>query len=143
VISIGALLDKVRNIIARGALAIEGVFLFTLVAAALVSLAAIQISRDQREREIALLRTFGASRRRVLRLVLSEFVALGLVAGVLAALLANVLSVLLAQRLFELDASFNLPLWLAGTLVGMALVGLLGFFASRPILKTPPMQLLR
>jgi putative ABC transport system permease protein len=75
--------------------------------------------------------------------VLSEFVALGLVAGVLAALLANVLSVLLAQRLFELDASFNLPLWIAGTLVGMGLVGLLGFFASRPILKTPPMQLLR
>ena len=143
VISIGALLDKVRSIIARGALAIEGVFLFTLVAAALVSLAAIQISRDQREREIALLRTFGASRRRVLRLVLSEFLALGLVAGVLAALLANLLSVLLAQRLFELDGSFNLPLWLAGTLIGMGLVGLLGFFASRPILKTPPMQLLR
>jgi len=143
VISIGALLDKVRNIIARGALAIEGVFLFTLLAAVLVSLAAIQISRDQREREIALLRTFGASRARVLRLVLSEFVALGLVAGALAALLANLLSVLLARRLFDLDAGFNLLLWVAGGFAGVLLVGLLGYLASRPILKTPPMQLLR
>ena len=143
VISIGPLLDKVRNIIERGALAIEGVFLFTLLAAALVSLAAVQISRDQREREIALLRTFGASRRRVLRLVLSEFFALGLIAGVMAALLANLLSMSLAKRLFDLDTGFHLGLWVFGSLAGMLLVGLLGYLASRPILKTPPMQLLR
>ena len=142
-IGIGPLLDKVRGIIAKGALAIEGVFMFTLLAAALVSLAAVQISRDQREQEIALLRTFGASRQRVLRLVLSEFLALGLVAGVLAALLANLLSLLLAKRLFDLDTGFNLTLWASGSLAGMLLVGLLGYLASRPILKTPPMQLLR
>ena len=143
VIGIGPLLDKVRTIIGRGALAIEGVFLFTLLAAVLVSLAAVQISRDQCAQEIALLRTFGASRQRVLRLVLSEFLALGLIAGVMAALLANVLSMTLAQRLFQLDTGFNLALWVIGSLLGMLLVGLLGYLASRPILKTPPMLLLR
>jgi len=142
-VSLGPLLDKVRGIIQRGALAIEGVFLFTLAAAVLVSLAAVQISREQREREIALLRTFGASRRRVLQLVLAEFAALGLIAGVISALLANLLSMLLAQRLFDLHTGFNGLLWLGGSLLGVLVVGLVGYLASRPVLRTPPMQLLR
>lgn len=143
VIDIQPLLDKVRGVMARGALAIEGVFLFTLAAAVLVGVAAVQISREQRAREIALLRTLGASHAHVLRLVLSEFLLLGLLAGVLAALLANVLSVLLARELFDLRTGFSPALWLVGSGLGVLVVGLLGYLASRPLLRTPPMQLLR
>lgn len=143
VIGIQPLIDKVRGVIRRGALAIEGVFLFTLAAAVLVGVAAVQISREQRAGEIALLRTLGASHRRVMRLVLSEFLVLGLLAGVLAALLSNLLSVLLSQRLFDLHTGFSPLLWLVGSGLGVGVVGLLGYLASRPLLRTPPMQLLR
>jgi len=143
VIGIGPLLEKVRGVIARGALAIEAVFLFTLAAAVLVGLAAVQISREQRASEIALLRTLGASHRQVLRLVLSEFLVLGLLSGILAALLANILSVVLARELFELRTGFSPLLWLVGSLLGVGVVGLLGYLATRPLLRAPPMQLLR
>ena len=143
VISIGPLLEKVRGVIERGALAIEGVFLFTLGAALLVSAAAVQVSREERQREIAVLRAFGASQRRVLGLVLGEFLTLGLLAGVLSAGLANLLGALLAQRLFELPASFSPLLWLVGCGVGMLGVGLVGYLASRSVLRTSPMQVLR
>ena len=79
----------------------------------------------------------------MLRLVLAEFLVLGLLAGVIAALLANGLSMALARQLFDLHTGFNPLLWLVGSGLGVAVVGLLGYLASRPLLRTPPMQLLR
>ncbi len=143
VINIGPLMEQVRGIIARGALAIEGVFVFTLLAAVLVTLAAVQISREQRAREVAILRTLGASRRRVLVAALAEFGLLGLLAGALAALLANVLNILLADQLFNLATGFNTRLWLIGCLGSIAVVVLVGYLATRPVLRTPPMHLLK
>jgi len=49
-----------------GALAIQYVFLFTL-SRVVVLLAAVQATREERRFEVALLRTLGATRRRVLR----------------------------------------------------------------------------
>lgn len=142
-IDISSILDKVKRIIAQGSLAIEGVFLFTLAAAMMVSLATVQISRAQREREISLLRTLGASRRQVLSSLLAEFMLIGLLAGLLAAGLSNLLNTLLAKELFGLNSGLNLSLWLIGPLSGTLLVGLVGYLASRPALATPPLRVLR
>lgn len=142
-INLVPLLKKVRGIIERGALAIEGVFLFTLAAAVLVGLAAVQISREQRGREIALMRALGASRHRVLATVLGEFVLLGGLAGILASALANALSVILAEYLFNLQTGFSPMLWLFGVLGGSLAVGTIGYLASRKVLRTPPLQLMR
>jgi putative ABC transport system permease protein len=50
VLDVRPILSQVREIMERGALAVEMVFLFTLVAAALVTFAAAQVSRDARPR---------------------------------------------------------------------------------------------
>ena len=141
-INIQPLLDKVNEVIHQGTLAIEGVFLFTLAAAGLVSLAAIQISRAQRQREIALLRVLGAGRRQILRNVLGEFAVLGGLAGGLAAALANGLGLLLGEWLFELPIGFNPGLWLIGLGGGIVVVSLFGWFASRPLLRISPLHCL-
>ena len=52
------------------------VFVFTLLAAALVSVAAAQVSRDERAREVAIMRTRDP-RRRLLGGLLAEFGLLG------------------------------------------------------------------
>src|SRR5688572_17327578 len=107
VIDLQSVLEQVRSIMDRAALAIQYVFLFTLVAGVVVLLAAVQATREERRFEVALLRTLGASRRRVLAALVVEFVSLGVLAGLLAALIAQGVAYLLATRVFELQFAFD------------------------------------
>jgi putative ABC transport system permease protein len=54
------LLSQVRSIIDKAVLAVQSVFLFTLLAGTAVLLAAVQSTRDERRYESAMLRTLGA-----------------------------------------------------------------------------------
>ena len=113
-IDLDAILGQVRDVMDKAALAVQAVFVFTLLAGLTVLWAAVQATRDERRYESAMLRTFGASKRRVLSGVATEFVAIGLLAGVLAAAGASLAGYLLATRLFELDYHFSFMLWVAG-----------------------------
>ena len=142
VLDVRPILSQVREIMERGALAVEMVFLFTLVAAALVTFAAAQVSRDERAREVAVMRTLGASRRRLLAAVLTEFGLLGLIGGLLAALLASISGYLIAVELFDLPGRFSASIWWLGIGAGTLVVGLVGWLATRRLLAVPPMQVL-
>jgi putative ABC transport system permease protein len=142
VLDLRPILQQVREIMERGALAVELVFLFTLIAAALVTVAAAQVSRDERAREVAVMRTLGASRRHLARAVLAEFGLLGLIGGVLAAALASISGYLIAVELFSLPGRFGLATWLLGIGAGTLVVGLVGWLATRRLLAVPPMQVL-
>lgn len=136
------MLQRVEEIMDKGVLAIESVFLFTLMAAALVTFGSVQISRDQRAREIAVLRTLGASRQLVLESVLTEFGLLGLMAGVLGALFATITGQLIASRLFDLEVALNFWMWLIGISSGVTVLLIVGYFAMRVLLRTPPIRIL-
>ncbi len=142
-IDLDAVLGQVRDVMDKAALAVQAVFVFTLLAGLTVLWAAVQATRDEREYESAMLRTLGASRRRVLAGVASEFLAIGLLAGTLATTGASVAGYFLATRLFELPFQFNLPLALIGPLVGMLFVGLSGLIAARRVTGAPPVRVLR
>jgi putative ABC transport system permease protein len=138
VVDLESVLEQVRAIMDRAALAIQYVFLFTLLAGVVVLLAAVQATREERRFEVALLRTLGASRRRVLAALVVEFVSLGVLAGLLAALIAQGVAYLLATRVFELDFVFD-PLVLgAGLIAGGVLVGLSGVLATYSVVRQPP-----
>jgi putative ABC transport system permease protein len=90
-----------------------------------------------------LLRTFGAKRHTVMAGLASEFLALGLLAGVFAAAGATVLGMLAASRLFDLDYTVDPVLWLAAMIAGMLLVGVSGTLAARGAVNAPPVNTLR
>jgi putative ABC transport system permease protein len=90
-----------------------------------------------------MLRTLGASRGTVLRGVAAEFVALGLLAGVLAATCASVAEYFLATRLFDLKYDFDAAVWTIGLAAGAVLVGVAGTLATRSVVSTPPVTTLR
>ncbi len=143
VIDVAAIMDHVRGIIERVTQAVEYVFLFTLVAGLMVLYAAIQATLDERVRETAILRTLGASRRQIQRGLIAEFVALGLLAGLVAAIAASIVGYVLAERIFHLDYTVNPWLWLLGLIAGGVGVGVAGVLGTRPILFKPPLQTLR
>ena len=90
-----------------------------------------------------MLRTFGASRNRVLGGVAVEFVAIGLLAGLLAATGASLAGYLLATNLFELEYGFSPALWLGGMLSGVLFVGLSGLAATWRVVTHAPVNVLR
>ena len=142
-IDLDAMLGQIRDVMDKAALAVQAVFLFTLLAGLSVLWAAVQSTQDERQYESAMLRTLGASRKRVLAGVAAEFLAIGLLAGLLATAGATWAGYLLATRLYELDYQFNLLLTITGPVVGMAFVGLSGILATRRVINTPPVSLLR
>ncbi|NNK38854.1 MAG: FtsX-like permease family protein, partial [Xanthomonadales bacterium] len=142
-IDLDAVLGQVRDVMDKAALAVQAVFVFTLLAGLTVLWAAVQATRDERRYESAMLRTFGASKRRVLGGVAAEFFAIGLLAGVLAAAGATLAGWLLAENLFELDYGFSVTLWLAGPLVGVLFVGLSGMAATWRVITHAPVSVLR
>ncbi|NNF17187.1 MAG: FtsX-like permease family protein [Gammaproteobacteria bacterium] len=143
VIDIEAVLEQVRRVIDKAALAVQSVFAFTFLAGLIVLIAAVQTTLDERRYESALLRAFGARRRTVLAGIAAEFAALGLAAGVFAALGASVVGGLAAKQLFDLNYTPDPWLWLTGTVAGVLVVGVSGVVAARSAVNTPPVRTLR
>jgi putative ABC transport system permease protein len=136
-------LAQVRSVIDKASLAVQYVFLFTLLAGVVVLLAAIQVTHDERRFESALLHTLGARRSKILQGVAVEFVALGSLAGLLAALGATAVGWVLAENVFDLDYRLDPSLWVIGVLAGATIVGFTGTLAARKAVNEPPIVVLR
>lgn len=142
-IDVEAVMNRVRAIMERVSAAVEFIFIFTLLAGFLVLYAVIQTQQDARKQHHALLRTLGASRRQLMRGLISEFLVLGALAGLLAGITVTGLHWMLAVYVFEL--SFNLNPWiaLAGIISGALGAALLGGIGARKTLDAPPIEILR
>jgi len=143
VVDISAIMNQVRAIVDRVALAVEYVFSFTLLAGLMVLYAAIQATKDERTRENAILRALGAGRSRLIKGMIAEFSLIGAISGTVAAVLATLLSYVITAQLLKLPYSFNPYIMLMGIAAGTLGVALAGTFSMRNVLSKPPLQVLR
>jgi putative ABC transport system permease protein len=143
IFDIDDLLADVRSVLDKAVVAVQSVFAFTLLAGLTVLLAAVQSSRDERRYESAMLRTLGASRRTVLRGVLAEFAALGVLSGFIAAAGASVAAFFLTTRILDLRYVFSPWACLVGLLGGALIVVASGWLATRSVVRQPPLVTLR
>jgi len=143
VIDVSAVMRQVNGVLDQVIRAVQFVFLFALLAGVLVLYAALLSTRDERLQEAALMRALGASRAQVAGAQHAEFLALGLVAGVLAAAGASAIGYVLAEQVFQFPWQFNAAIWLAGPLAGLACVALNAWLGARAALNHPPMLALR
>ncbi len=142
-LDLSLLQEALERLVERVVLAIRFMALFSLGVGVLVLVGALATSRFQRVREGALLRTLGATRGQVFRVVLAEYLSLGLLASVVALALATAAGWALARFVFE--GAFSLPV---GPMTGLALiiVGLtvmVGLANSREVVRQPPLEVLR
>jgi putative ABC transport system permease protein len=135
--------QALETLLDRVVLAIRFMAAFTLATGALVLIGALATSRFQRLRESALLRTLGATRGQIFRIVLAEYLALGFIASVVAAVLAGIAAWALARFLFE--GPFSLPIVpLASlTISVVVLTVVVGLANSRDVLRRTPLEVLR
>lgn len=143
IFDIDELLNQVRAVLDKAALAVQSVFVFTLLAGLTVLLAAVQSSRDERRYESAMLRTLGARRSTVVQGVLAEFVTLGTLSGLIAAAGASLAAYYLTTRWLELRYTFEWLPWIVGVGGGALLVATGGWLATRSVVNQPPLTTLR
>jgi len=143
VVDVAAALKQGQEVIDRLIGAVQFIFLFALGAGLLVLYSALVATEDERRREAAVMRVYGASRAQVAGSQRAEFLAMGLLAGVLATLGAAAIGQLLARRVFELDLPPSPELWIAGPLAGLALLSLNAWISSRKVLRASPAITLR
>jgi putative ABC transport system permease protein len=135
--------ETLERLLERIILAIRFMALFTLATGAIVLVGALATSRFQRIREGALLRTLGATSGQLFRIVLAEYVALGLMASIAASILAAIAAWALARWMFE--GHFALPA-LPLTALTLGVVGLtvvVGLLNSRDVIRRRPLEVLR
>jgi putative ABC transport system permease protein len=143
VLALDKLITNLTAVFAQIIGAIQLLLGFLLAAGMAVVIATLLASLDARQQEAVLLRTLGAQRAYLAKSLWSEFLALGLLAGLLASACAEIAMALISDRLFELPARLHPWLWLALPLAGALLVGMSGWLTTRHIVRVPPMQSIR
>src|SRR3954470_5331513 len=135
--------EALERLVDRVALAIRFMALFSLMVGGLVLVGALASSRFQRIREGALLRSLGATRNQVYRVVLAEYLSLGLLASAVALVLSAGAGWAVARFVFE--GTFSLPLLpmagLAATIVLLTVA--VGVGNSRDVVRRAPLEVLR
>jgi putative ABC transport system permease protein len=142
-INLRLVLSTINEIFDKVALVIRFLALFSIVTGLVVLAGAVMNSKFIRMKENVLLRTIGARTRQIVRITLIEYAYLGIFSALTGILLSLGSSWLLTKFFFEVTFSFNgMELLLIG-LVVMTLTMIIGWWNSRSVISTPPLQALR
>ena len=143
VINIADVLDRVQEVVDQIALVVRFISAFSILAGVIILASSVAGTRFRRLREVVILKTLGATRRRVAGIFSVEFLILGLVAGVLGSLLATGFSSLVLKRLLEADYRFDLLPNVVAVVLTALIANLAGWLASYRILGQKPLEALR
>ncbi|HSL72019.1 MAG TPA: FtsX-like permease family protein, partial [Longimicrobiales bacterium] len=143
VIDVAQVQAAFQDILGKVTLAIRFMAVFSTLAGLIVLIGAVATSRFQRIRESVLLKTIGATRSQVLAILITEYAALGILAGLTGLLLASAASWGLTRFLFELEFSLPTGALSATWLAIAALAVVVGLLNSLDALNKPPLAALR
>lgn len=142
-IDFDAIMKQLTQMIEQVTVAIELILVLVVLAGSLVLVAQVQASMEERERELAILRTLGAKGALLRNSVLFEFVALGGIAGLMASIGMEIGVFFLQTQTFEMSGSFHFSYWLVGILSGACFVGIIGMLSCYRLLNLTSVTLIR
>ncbi|MEP4892140.1 MAG: FtsX-like permease family protein [Aliiglaciecola sp.] len=140
---VDARINQLRDIVDQVSVAVEFILVLVLIAGSLVLIAQVQASMDERQQELAILRTLGAKGSLIRASVIYEFLIIGSVAGLMAAFANEFTLYLLQSQIFEMQGKLHFEYWIIAPLVGAITVGLLGAAGCWRLLALNTSQLLR
>jgi putative ABC transport system permease protein len=143
VINMADVMQTVEEVVDRISVVVRFISAFTILAGAVMLASSVAGTRFRRMREVVILKTLGATRRRIAGIFSVEFLVLGTVAGIMGSLLASGFAALILRRLMQIEFHFDAVSVLAAVLVAAALATAAGWAASFPILGRKPLEILR
>ncbi len=143
VVNAADVLEIIQSVVDRISVTVRFLAGFAILGGIIILASAIAGTRYRRTREVAILKTIGATRRKIVQIFSLEFVIIGMTAGAIGAVLACTFSLILIHRLFHaIYAVPLLPVVFASALTGVIAVAA-GWAASFRILRQKPLEVLR
>ena len=142
-IEIGKIIKRIKAIIDQVSKGIELMLWLVLFGGVLVLIAAVNASMSARMKETGLLRALGSGKKLILRSLTLEFATLGFIAGIIAVFGAETLLLGLQYLIFNGQIKPHYELWIAGPLLGAALIAGIGLLSCRKVVSIPPNIVLR
>jgi len=143
VVNIADVMQIVEDVVQRIAMVIRFISAFTILAGAVMVASNIAGTRFRRMREVVILKTLGATRRRIAWIFTVEFLALGAVAGLMGSLLASAFTALILKRLLEIEFHLDLPAHALTVVIAAFVAAGAGWAASFRVLGRKPLEILR
>ncbi len=137
------ILVAVTKLISNFVLAISFVGSFVMLTGILILIGSVSLTKSQRIYENAILKTLGAKRGTLLKILFTEYAILGLLAGIIGAFFAVLLSFAVTKYILEFDWEFDAGLVALGILITGLLVTVIGTVASFDVLFKKPLSILR
>ena len=142
-IDLSLLVATIKGIIDKATAAVRLLSVFTVGTGLLVLAAAILTGRYERVKEGVLLRTLGASRRQIFRILIVEYLCLGSLSAFTGILLAAAGNWALAVFVFKLPWAPSPVAMAACWFIVAGLTVAIGLLASRGVCDHPPLEILR
>jgi putative ABC transport system permease protein len=142
-IDLKLVLSTFDAIFGRIAAVLNFMALFSILAGLLVLGGAVMVSRSRRTEETVLLKTLGASRIQIVRIMLVEYIALGVLASLTGIILAYGAGWSIATYLFRTPFAPSLGAAAAALVAVVGLAVAVGLINSRGIYRRSPLAVLR
>lgn len=136
VLDTGAIITQIQKILQQVSQALEVMVVLVIFCGLLLLLAQIQVGMSQRERELVVYRTLGASKKLMRRTLWSEFALLGLMAGLAAAFGAELALWLLQSKVFDFPWQPEWRMWVLLPLCAAILLSICGGWLGLRLLGT-------
>lgn len=143
VINIADVLDRVQEVVDQIAIVVRFISGFAILAGITILASSVAGTRFRRMKEVVILKTLGATRRRVGAIFFVEFLILGAAAGLLGSLLASTFSGLLLKYLLKSTFHFSPIPNLVAIVLTTIIATASGWLASYRILGQKPLDILR
>ncbi|RKG29943.1 ABC transporter permease [Acinetobacter tianfuensis] len=141
-IDVSLILDEIKRIVSLLVQIITILAVLVAVSGVLVLIACLNLLMDERKREVALLRSFGASKQKMKRMLSMEIGFMGFISGVVSCLFAEVISAIASYKM-ELALQMHWEIWLILPLLMTAVCCFIGYSRLGYLSDIPPLQSLR
>jgi putative ABC transport system permease protein len=143
VVNMADVLDTIQSVVDQISLIVRFISAFSILAGAIILASSVAGTRFRRIREVVILKTLGATRRRIAQIFSIEFFVIGTVAGMMGGLLAGGFAWVVLNRLLRADTSpDSLPMLVS--IAGTAMLAIAtGWLASFRTLGQKPLEILR
>ena len=142
-VNLEAIINQAKNSISSASLAVQYIFLLTLIAGVLALIASIYANKDQRTKEAAILHAIGASRAMIFKSAASEFFILGILSATTAVIFSTLLSSVIFYQFLDLIYSPNILILGLSFLLAITFIFVAGVLSIRKSIYASPMITLR
>ena len=143
VVDVATSLQQIQEVINKLTAALGLLFIFTIIAAILVLIAAISATQDERFRNAALLKALGASRKVLAQIATLELFLIGAISGALAGIAAGIAAWALGRFVLEIEFQAFTQSILMGLVFGITACLMAGYRFQKKIQNATSIECLR